>query len=273
MAKAPTTAEIEVIALSTAAVVFHVVGTSPLIFNAMSAKARESLLLGGSKKTVAEKAGTIKHDPPAEYRASVYREIHDKGPTRLMFPTTAFKKAIATAALDVPGAKKTEIGRLAWVAGYSVPVWGTPQIFMSVVRSADMNHTPDIRTRAIVPAWAASFKIHYVKPKLNVDTLQRLLVAAGLICGIGDFRQEKGAGSFGQFRVCAADDAEYVEIVKAGGRKAQDAALVNPQPYDAETFEMLGWHTAAKEKRADKLDAPALRAARKNGGAEIGGHA
>ncbi len=49
----------------------YILGTTPLICNRMSEKAKHDLLLGGRRKTAIEKATTLKHDPHAEYRASV----------------------------------------------------------------------------------------------------------------------------------------------------------------------------------------------------------
>ncbi len=42
---------------------------------------------------------------------------------------------------------------------------------MSVVRSADIGKTPDIRTRAILPAWAARITVTYVTPKLTANAV------------------------------------------------------------------------------------------------------
>ena len=91
-----------------------ILGESPLIFNRMAEKAKRELLLPKGKKTAADRAQSIKHDPIAEFRASVYQRKGD-GPTRLIFPAPAFKGAMASAALETPGAKKAQIGRLAWV--------------------------------------------------------------------------------------------------------------------------------------------------------------
>jgi len=52
---------------------FWLKGKTPIIFNAMSAKAKHDLLLPKGRKTAAEKAQTLKHDPEEEYRNSVYR--------------------------------------------------------------------------------------------------------------------------------------------------------------------------------------------------------
>jgi hypothetical protein len=112
-----------------------------------------------------------------------------------------------------------------------------------------MNHTPDIRTRAILPRWACAVRINFIKPQLNERNLVELLAGAGLLCGIGDWRQEKGSGSYGQFRIADPDDEELAEIMQTGGREAQDAALTKPQCYDDETLKMLSWATEEIARR------------------------
>lgn len=130
----------------------RLVGETPLYYNAMSAKARRDLLLGGRRKTAAERK-EIKHDPVAEFRASVYRR--EEGPTLLCFPAAAIKAAMATAALETEGVTKTSVQRLIFLPQRNVPVWGTPRLAMDVVRSADMGKTPDVRSRAFLERWAS----------------------------------------------------------------------------------------------------------------------
>ena len=231
--------EITVPEVSVADVLVRVVGTSPLIMNCMSAKARRELLIPKGRKTRADRALGPKHDPPSEYQHSVY--FWNKDVTLLAFPALAFKDAIMTAALDMPGTYRTQIGRLVWVNGWYVPVWGVPQVFMAVVRSADINRTPDVRTRAILPEWCSEINLRFMTPFLSADAIMRLLYMAGMTAGVGDFRQEKGKGSFGQFRICAADDEEFLRIRDSGGRSEQTMALENPEPFDPDTAEMLSW--------------------------------
>lgn len=250
MAKAPNNdATISIMEIDSGVAEFCILGTSPLIFNRMSEKTKRIFLLGGNKKTKAEKAENEKHNPPQEYRDSVNRFEGNDQPTRLCFPAPAFKGALASAALDVPGARKTEIGRLSWVEGFFVPIYGVPRLFMSVVRSADLNKTPDIRTRALLPEWACRVRFRFVKPILQHQAVANLLAAAGVTIGIGDFRQEKGKGSFGQFALVSADDPDFVRITAEQGRDAQDLALEDPIPYDADTAEMLGWFVDESVKR------------------------
>ena len=222
---------------------------SPLIYHAMSSKAKYELLYPKGRKTTAEKQQSMKHDPLSEYRLSTYRRS-GKGPTRLVFPATAFKAALCDAALEVPGTNKRQIGRLIWVCGDCVDMYGVPQMHMAVVRMSDMNRTPDIRTRAILPEWACCVEVEYVVPTLNETTISRLLSHAGIKLGIGDFRQGKGKGSNGQFTLC--DEKDVAGLIKSGAIKAQDAALDNPVSYDVETEELYHWFTEEVIRRGQE---------------------
>jgi hypothetical protein len=242
MAKTPKTAgddssKIEVLQIDRGVVRVCILGTAPLILNRMSQKAKMQLLAPTGRKTGAERATNLKHDPLQEYKDSVYRRFGNSPNTKtlLEFPTSAFKDALGTAALDIPGARKSQIGRLVSVSSFNVPIWGIPKMYMAVVRSADMNKTPDIRTRAIVEQWATEIEIAYIKPQLNQGTIAKLLAAAGMLAGVGDFRQEKGKGSFGQFELVGPEDPRFLEIQATGGAEAQKEAMENPGFYDQET--------------------------------------
>lgn len=233
--------EISILEISQGEVRFAVVGTSPFYFNRMSEKAKRTLLLGGRKKTEADKIANLKHNPIEEYRDSVYRWADDDHPTRLKIPSPSFKGVMSTAALVLPGTRKTEIGRLVWVVDTHVNFYGVPQLAMDVVRSADMARTPDIRTRAIVKNWACSVTVRFVQPNLTAKAIGNLMAAGGVVAGVGDYRQEKGKGNFGQFRLADLDDKEFLNIIKTGGREAQDEALVNYSCYNDESQELLDW--------------------------------
>ena len=238
---------VDIIEIARETVSFHLRGRSPFIFNAMSEKARHELLLPRGRKTMAEKASTLKHEPLAEFRASVYRS--PAGPTELVFRASGFKKAMASAAVDIPGAARTQIGRLVYVEGDYISIYGVPELFMSVVRSSDIARTPDIRTRAILREWAVRLDITYAVPLMRGAMVSRLLAAAGLIIGVGDWRQEKGSGNYGAFDIVAADDPDYQRIVQTGGRDAQQAGLAAPAAYDSETAELLSWFDTELDAR------------------------
>lgn len=225
-----------------------VLGTSPIILNRMSEKAKRELLMPKGRKTAVEKATSLKHNPMEEYQASAYTV--PSGDTLLAVLATSFKGAMATAALDLPGAKKAQIGRLTYVNGDRVGLYGIPQLFMSVTRSADMNKTPDVRTRAIVPEWACRLSITFIKPLMRPQAVMNLLAAAGMSIGVGDWRPEKGKGNYGQFAIVDASDAKFKEILKRGTRAAQIKALDAPECYDDETTSLLSWFDDERQKRS-----------------------
>jgi hypothetical protein len=153
-----------------------------------------------------------------------------------------------TAALEMPGTKKTQIGRLVYVDGQNVSLYGTTQLRMDIVRMADINKTPDVRTRAILPEWACKIRIKYVMPAIRHQAVANLLAAAGVIIGVGDFRQEKGKGSFGQFALVEESNETFQRIISTGSRIAQEKAMENPVCYDAETENLFTWFNAEAEK-------------------------
>ena len=217
--------------------------------NRMPAKVKQILLAGGRKKTRAERI-EIKHDPLAEFRDSA--EILRTGPTALGVRVVAVKAAMATAALETPGLTKKSAERLLFMPGDLASLYGTPQLRMDVVRSADINRTPDIRTRCFIPRWGAEIEIEYIVPQLSVTSVVTLLCNAGVLVGIGDYRQEKGKGAFGSFRVLGEgdDDAEWDDLVANHGRKAQTAALADPEYADADTRDLMEFYRNEVLRRA-----------------------
>lgn len=233
--------EIQILPISQGEVTFALVGTSPIIFNRVSEKAKRELLLPKGRKTQADKAANLKHNPPEEFRDSVYRWKGNDHPTRLKFPCPGPKGAMMTAALDMPGIFKSVVGRLCWVVGEHCDIFGIPELKMDIVRMADANKTPDVRTRACIRQWASLITVQFVQPRLTAKSIANLLAGGGIVAGLGDNRQEKGKASFGQFRICDQSDPEYQQIVERGGRDIQDAALNKYRCYDEESEELIEW--------------------------------
>ena len=197
--KQSETTAIQVLEIDRGELEFQLVGTSPLVCNRMSQKAWRELLTPSPKKTRTQKESTLKHNPLEEYRASPYTLKPDDAPTLIAMLGSSFKRAIASAAID-QGGKRAQIARLCWVPDEYVPIYGTPQIYMAVTRSADMARTPDIRTRLIISRWACTLRVQFVQPILKPQIVANLLAGAGVYIGVGDGRPEKGALTFGQFR-------------------------------------------------------------------------
>lgn len=252
MATKSKDSEITVLEVTRGTIQFCVLGKTPLILNRMSEKAKRELLLPKGRKNAAEKAASLKHNPIEEFRASPYTTPDDRAVTRLLMPSTAFKGALRSAALDMPGAAKAQIGRLTYIDGDYVSIFGRPKLLMSVTRSADMNKTPDVRSRAIVPEWACMVAVSFVKPILREQAVANLFAAAGIMRGVGDWRPEKGSGNYGQFELTTPDDPEFVRITRIG-RSDQDAALREPECYDQETADLLEWFVSESARRGFKV--------------------
>lgn len=241
--------EIDVLVVDKGVLEFCVLGTTPLICNRPSQKVLQGLLMPKGRMNSAERATNLKHDPLEEYRNSPYRSTEEGSPTVIMHLASAFKGAIRSAALDMPGASKAQIGRLCWVEGERLPIFGVPQMLMSVVRSADIKRTPDVRTRAILPKWACKIRVNFTKPLLSERTVANLLAFGGIAQGIGDYRTEKGAGTYGSFELVGEDDIRYLSVLRDGGHDAQEAALEAPEYYDQDTEELYTWFVAEMEKK------------------------
>lgn len=249
MATAKKESEIEVLKVDHGQLEFCVLGTSPLILNRLSEKVLHELLMPKGRKSSAEKASSLKHNPMEEFQASPYTDEDESSPTLLQHLSSAFKGAIKSAALDLPGSSKAQIGRLTWVNGERVGIYGVPKLFMSVTRSADINKTPDVRTRAIVPQWACFVSVSFVKPILREQGVANLLASAGITQGVGDWRPGKGAGTYGQFELVGSDDARFKHLVAHGGRASQLAAMEAPECYDRESKELLSWFDVESKRR------------------------
>ena len=248
--KAPETVQIHVI--KQGMLKLRIIGETPMYFNSMGSKAKRDLVTGAGKKTAAEKK-LLKHDPENEFRETMYSNFH-KGDTLLYFPATGIKKGMATAALETAGITKANVNRLIFMPQQQIPIWGKPYLKMDVVRAADMNRTPDVRTRAYLPRWCSEVIIKYCTPTFNARGVVSLLANAGMICGLGDNRQEKGNGSYGSYSVHSAEDmgdakSLWDEIV-AEGREVQELAYEYPECYDDMTQELLDFVQEERVRRA-----------------------
>jgi hypothetical protein len=228
---------------------FNILGTTPIILNRMSQKGARELLLPPRKQR--RKEG-LKHNPMEEFKASPYIDENPKGPTYVQHLASAFKGALCGAALDLPGASKAQIGRLVRVEGERVSLYGVPKLKMDITRNADINKTPDVRTRCCLPEWCCTISISFSMPLFNKQSIFNLLITSGEFQGIGDYRCGKGKGTFGSFTPVNEGDPTWKRIKEAGGRKIQVEAMSNPQFYDSETEEMYAWFLDEIRRRGDE---------------------
>ena len=247
--------EIVIHTMESGTIEFCVLGTTPYICHRLAQKAWKELIFPGAKKNSADKEGSLKHDPIKEFRDAPYRMADPAAPTVLAIPSSSFKGAMETAALDTPGTKKAQIGRLVKVGWADQALYGVPKVFMAITRSSDINRTPDVRTRALLREWACKVRVTFHKPILREQSITNLLATAGQLSGVGDWRQEKGSGEYGCFKLVSADDPDFKRIVATCGRKAQQDALDNPVAHNDETSEMLAWFGVELKRRGFKVAA------------------
>ena len=249
MAKNVSETEIKVVPLRQGLAKLRIIGTTALFQNRMASKVKQGLLVGTKRKTRAERV-EIKHDPIREYRDSMERMLD--GPTALGIRVVAIKAAMCTAAIETAGLTKASTQRLLFMPGDLTALYGTPHLRLDVVRSADMNRTPDVRSRAYLPRWGAEVTVNFVHPQLSLTSVVTLLANAGIVVGVGDFRQEKGKGAFGSFRVVGdgEEDAEWDDLVKNHGREAQMVAIERPEYADRDTGDLMDFYTQEVGRRA-----------------------
>lgn len=195
-----------------------VVGRTQYVFNSMSGRGRRELLYpSGGRRSRADRAGVLKHDPYAEFCDSITR-APEGSPTLLGIPAAAFHRLMQTAALDLPNTRKSEIGRMTWIVadeGAALPVWGVPEFEIIGVRTADLARTPDMRSHAVMREWCCEVTVQYVVPRLTASACFNLMFAGGWTVGVGDGRQEKGILNNGQFAVVPAIPPDAKEADRA----------------------------------------------------------
>lgn len=251
--KRDQTEVVDIQPIETRRLIVNVVGTSPFIVHRFAQKAWRELLLPSRQKNRAALEADLKHDPIAEYRGCFYRNRDAKAPTLFHVPAGMLHGAITSAALDIPGIAKTQLERLTSIVTPDIYLFGTPKMFMSMVRNSDQKHTPDVRTRPIFERWAIpNLTIEFKLDPLGDNQVINLLAAGGIIVGLGDWRPQKG-GPYGKFKVVDANDAELREIMKTGARSAQQNAYEDPRPWDIETEELFSWYNAEVSRRETRV--------------------
>lgn len=174
-------------------------GTSPLIVNRWSEKAKQMMLEAQQTKARAKKDPK---DPVANFEASRYR-LEDG---RDGFPATGFKAAIVHAARMFDGVTQVLIKQTVLTIGEGaeqlVPlVYGAISMREDTPRNA--NGVADLRYRAQYWPWSATLRVRTIKGQFDQESILSLVDAAG-IGGVGEWRPtspKSATGTFGTFEV------------------------------------------------------------------------
>ncbi len=233
---------------------FYLFGSTPIVFNRQSEKVKREMLLPKPDTSKQSKQKRLKHEPLQEFLDSPYKSFDDASPTLLVMPAAAIKKALRAGAMDMEDSPSgAAIGRLTEIVQDWIPIYGVPELWMTMIRQAGIARTPDVRTRAIIPSWVAVVEIDCVVPNLNGRVIGHLMANAGMTIGIGDGRQEKGTLKMGKWLLSGPDDVKVKQIIKSGGRAAQIKAMKRADFYDTETEELFSWFEEEASARRFKF--------------------
>lgn len=174
-------------------------GTSPLIVNRWSEKAKEMMLQAQQTKARAKKDPK---DPVANFEASKYK-LPDG---RDAFPSTAFKASIVHASRLFDGITQVLVKQTVLVTGEG-PEQLVPLTFGAVTMREDTPRNAsgvcDLRYRAQYWPWSAELHVRCIGGQFDLDSIMSLVDAAG-IGGVGEWRPtspKSATGTFGTFEV------------------------------------------------------------------------
>lgn len=174
-------------------------GTSPLIVNRWSEKAKEMMLQAQQTKARAKKDPK---DPIANFEASKYRMADGRDG----FPATAFKAAIVHAGRMFDGITQVLLKQTVIVIGEGqdqlLPLtYGDVTMREDTPRNA--SGVADLRYRAQYWPWSATLKVRTIAGQFDEESILSLVDAAG-IGGVGEWRPtspKSATGTFGTFEV------------------------------------------------------------------------
>lgn len=194
-----------------------VVGDSPLIVHAWSAKAKREMLDKQMKKAKSAKEAK---DPKADFESSLYRLDDGFG-----FPSIGFKAAAVTACTSVAGITKVAARQAFHILGEDIDINGAfegTKARVNLVRiegcqpamREDMVRvgmgTADLRYRGEFADWHAKLLVRFNANVLSEEQLLNIINVAGFAVGVGEWRPEKD-GMNGMFHVADENDMRKLE--------------------------------------------------------------
>ena len=187
-----------------------IVGTTPLIMNRFSEKAKAA---DARCNMQGRKSPKESKDPEAEYQGSFY---FMKDGSTYGFPVLAFKAATIGGcrfyprnAITMTALKQFVFFRgEAGVDGQSMArIVGEAHMREDVVRVG--RGGTDLRYRPQFDEWSTVLEVIYVPSALTQSSVLSLIDAGGLGVGVGEWRPERD-GDFGTYRIDTTKDIEVV---------------------------------------------------------------
>jgi hypothetical protein len=183
-----------------------IIGTSPLICNRFSEKAKRQMLDNMQGRKTPKQA----KDPDADYQAAFYR-LPDGG---FGIPVTAFKSSTVGGARFFSGLTMTFLKQVLFFRGelgvngeQLVRITGDPRMREDVVRVG--RGGTDLRYRPEFPEWSATLEVVYVTASITQGSVLSLIDAGGLGVGVGEWRPERD-GPYGTYQIDRAREVETI---------------------------------------------------------------
>lgn len=206
-----TTVELPTLSIST--VNIPIIGDSPLIVHAWSAKAKQILLDSHMQKA---KKGREPKVPFNDFTASLYwLSEHEEVPTeddvengRFGFPSVAFKAAAVAACTSIAAMTKIGARQAFHLDGEFVEILGpAPSMREDITRLNGL--TPDVRFRGEFSPWGAILTVKINTTAMSEAQVLGLFDLAGFAVGVGEWRPggTKTSGPYGRFHVAKSGEA------------------------------------------------------------------
>lgn len=185
-------------ALNLQRVSLMLVGDSPLICHAWSAKAKRAMLDKQMKKAKTARAAKSPEDDFIEALYLLPPGATWGEQTGYGFPAVAFKSAAVDACSHVSGVTKVLARGAFHLDGEWVEIQGEPSPREDMVRIG--MGVADIRYRGEFKQWKASLTIRFNANVLSAEQIVNLFNTAGFAIGVGEWRPQRD-GSYGMFHV------------------------------------------------------------------------
>jgi hypothetical protein len=177
-------------------------GTSPLIVNRWSEKAKEMML---QKQQTSARTKREPKDPVANFEASRYRLPSGADG----FPATAFKAAIVHASRFFEKSCSQVLLKQSIIVIGEGPEQLVPLTYGEVIMREDTTRNAtgvaDLRYRAQYWPWSATLLVRTIEGQFDTESIFALVDAAG-IGGVGEWRPtapKSATGTFGCFEVAS----------------------------------------------------------------------
>jgi hypothetical protein len=181
-----------------------IIGTTSLIMHKFDKKGLNQIIESGKVDVEMKQGGKKKNiaNPDEDYIDSIH--FFSDGKT-CGFPATAFKKAMVNMAGRIFKSKMTEARAAFYIEADDpetglVKINGEHRMRTDMVRVGTINKVASPRYRAEFPKWSAVLNIRFFSDVISEKDIVKMLAAAGIGNGIGEWRPEKG-GDRGMWEV------------------------------------------------------------------------